>query len=124
MAKKKTSAKRSDAIDAAARAAILRAAQAGSEEAFAALPAITAADVRRFENDSETLGSNILMAPGITGTLENCASVAEFLWYYQGPDKACEMEPRAESGLTLIMELQMDALSKQLDMLEPGASHD
>jgi hypothetical protein len=97
--------------------------EAVREAAAAERAVITASDVWRFENDNEIVGSNILVGSGIVDTLENCASVVAFLWHYQGLEKASEIEPRAESGLSLITELVLDALSKQLDALEPGVTH-
>lgn len=80
---------------------------------------VTAAQVRRFQNDNEIVGSNTLMASDIVGTLENCACVAEFLWFYQGLDQPSMMEDRARSGLSLVTQMLMDALSRQLDALQP-----
>lgn len=84
---------------------------------------ITAPDVWRFDNPNEIIASNLLVGSGIVDTLENCASVAAFLWHYHALAQPSEIEDRAQSGLARITELLLDALIKQIDALEPGIDH-
>ena len=80
----------------AARAELLRKAQANSAKASAP---ITAADVWEFRNPEDMQASNRLVGSNIADTLESCACVLAFLCDFHARKTGSELSGAAEAGL-------------------------
>jgi hypothetical protein len=91
--------KASPAATAAAKAELLRKAQANSTKASAP---IAAADVRRFNNPESVQASNGLVGSNLGDTLLNCACVAAFLSDFHTGRTGSEMNEHAKTGLVFV----------------------